>query len=60
MKEVVMALEKGNEERFGVDGSGYIDILEKLARTLEHTREMHHVVSQRDFAIARLQKIIVE
>lgn len=57
-RETQRCLAAENVERFESDCSGFLEVLEKLDYVLQHCRQLHVQIAQRDFCVVKLQKII--
>lgn len=58
IRDVQHSLYEGQRDKLDSDGSNFLDLLTRQAHLLRHVREMHHLVVDRNLAVARQQAVI--
>lgn len=60
LQGISRSLQEDQRERFGREGSGFLDLLYRHVSLLQHARELHRVLAARNLTISTVQAALIE
>ncbi|TNJ28832.1 hypothetical protein GMRT_15576 [Giardia muris] len=60
LQGITRSLQEDQRERFGREGSGFLDLLHRHVSLLQHARELHRALAARNLTISTMQAALIE